>query len=728
MKQVLQSIRGGDVEVADIPTPLVPEAGVLVRTIASAVSAGTERMVVEFAGKNLLQKARARPDLVRQVLDKARRDGLLATSRTVRRSLDAPMPLGYSLVGEVVGTGPASHGLAVGDLVACAGAAIANHAEFVAVPQQLCARLPDGFASRVPVEHAAFATLGAIAMHGFRLASPQLGERVAVIGLGLLGQLAVQIANAAGCRVFGVDLSQERVDLARQLGAEDACVRADAEARAKAFTQGAGFDVVLLTADASSNDPIELAGAIARDRAHVIAVGAFDLQLPRKTYFAKELFVQVSRSYGPGRYDPEYELHGRDYPIGYVRWTEQRNLESFVQLLSSGRLNIGPLVTHRFPIEQATAAYDVITGKQKEPFLGVLLTYPADASPSTRVPVAPSATTPVQGRVGVSLVGAGLFATSTLLPALTASRQVALRGIVSGQGVSARTAGKAGGFAFVSTDAGDVLKDADTHAVFVLTRHHLHATQTIDALRAGKHVFVEKPLCLTREELALIGREQRERPGQLLMVGFNRRFAPLAVQLREFARTGEPVVLSYRVNAGYLPPEHWTQDPEQGGGRLLGEGCHFIDFANWFTGEAPIQVYAQAMGDVGRYRQDNLVIVLTYPSGSVATVTYVANGDRQAGKERIEVTSGERLAILEDFRELTMHGAKGTRREKSRLEADKGHKAEVQHFLAAVAGREPAPMAWHEIEASMLATFAAQDSLALGEARPLVAPDDVAES
>ncbi len=720
MKQVLQSIRGGDVEVADVPAPLVPDAGVLVRTIASVVSAGTERMVVEFAGKNLLQKARARPDLVKQVIDKARRDGLLATTRTVRRSLEAPMPLGYSLVGEVMGTGPSMHGIAVGDLVACAGASIANHAEFVAVPQRLCARLPDGFASRVPVEHAAFATLGAIAMHGFRLASPQLGERVAVIGLGLLGQLAVQIASAAGCRVFGVDLSQERADLARRMGAEDACLRADAESRARAFTQGAGFDVVLLTADASSNDPIELAGTIARDRGHVIAVGAFDLQLPRKAYFAKELHVQVSRSYGPGRYDPDYELHGRDYPIGYVRWTEQRNLEAFVQLLSSGRIDLAPLITHRFAVEDATGAYDVITGKRGEPFLGVLLTYPADASPSTRVPVGAAAVAPVQGRVGVSLLGAGLFATSTLLPALASSKDVALRGIVSGQGVSARTAAKHGGFAFASTDAADTLSDADTHAVFVLTRHHLHAGQTIDALRAGKHVFVEKPLCLSREELDDIGRVVAEHPGQLLMVGFNRRFAPLALQLREFAQTGEPVVLSYRVNAGFLPPEHWTQDPDQGGGRLLGEGCHFIDFSNWFVGEAPSQVYAQSMADAGRYRQDNLVIVLTYPSGSVATVTYVANGDRQAGKERIEVTSGERLAVLEDFRELTMHGSRGTRRVKSRLEADKGHRAEVQQFLAAVAGRQPAPMAWAEIEASMLATFAAQDSLALGQASPLV--------
>ncbi len=725
MKQVLQSIRSGQVDVADVPAPIVPDAGALVRTIASVVSAGTERMVVEFAEKSLLQKARARPDLVRQVLQKVKRDGVLSTARTVQRSLDMPMPLGYSLVGEILAVGPATRGLAVGDLVACAGAALANHAEFVAVPQQLCARLPEGFATRAPVEHAAFATLGAIAMHGFRLASPQVGERVAVIGLGLLGQLAVQIAHAAGCRVFGVDLSAERVALARRLGADDACTRDDAEARGMAFTRGAGFDVVLLTAEARTNDPVELAAAIARDRAHVIAVGAFDLQLPRKPYFGKELHVQVSRSYGPGRYDPEYELHGRDYPIGYVRWTEQRNLEAFVDLLDAGRLDLAPLISHKFDIADASRAYDVITGKASEPFLGVVLTYPGNADLRTRVDLATAVAT-VPGRVGVSLVGSGLFATSTLLPALAAAGEASVRrGIVSAQGVSATTAGKAGGFAFAATDIDEVLADAETQAVFLLTRHHLHASQVVAALRAGKHVFVEKPLCLTREELAGIDAARQAHADRLLMVGFNRRFAPLAVKLREFASTGEPMVLSYRVNAGFLPPDHWTQDPAQGGGRLVGEGCHFIDFANWMAGEAPVQVYAQAMADVGRYRQDNLVIVLTYPSGHVATVTYVANGDKDAGKERVEVSSGGRLGILEDYRDLVLHAGGRTRRDKARLEADKGHKAEVAAFLGCIRGQQPNPMPWADIEATTLATFAAQDSLALGTAvavRPPSAP------
>lgn len=720
MKQVLQSIRTGQLEVADVPVPLVPDGGVLVRTKASVVSAGTERMVVDFAGKNMIQKARARPDLVRQVMDKVRRDGLLSTARTVRRSLDAPMPLGYSLVGEVVGVGMQAADVRLGDMVACAGAAVANHAEFAAVPQHLFAVLPNDFVERAPIEHAAFATLGAIAMHGFRLGCPQVGERVAVIGLGLLGQLAVQIANAAGCRVFGVDLSPDRVALARKLGAEDACTRDEAEARGMTFTTGAGFDVLLLTADAKSNDPIELAAAIARDRARVIAVGAFDLQLPRKSYFAKELHVQVSRSYGPGRYDPEYELHGRDYPIGYVRWTEQRNLDAFVQLLYQGRLNLAPLITHRYPVEDASAAYDLITGKRSEPFLGVLLTYPSDAHASARVDVVAQPVPVAAGQFGASVVGAGLFATSTLLPAIKGSRATVLRGIVSGQGVSAVTAAKAHGFTYAATDIEEVLRDKDTHAVFLLTRHHLHASQTVDALRAGKHVFVEKPLCLTRDELATIREAHAQQPGQLLMVGFNRRFAPLAQQLRDFAQTGEPIVLAYRVNAGYLPPDHWTQDPEQGGGRLVGEGCHFLDFANWFMGEPPSQVYAQAMADVGRYRQDNFVVVLTYPSGSVATVTYLANGDRQAGKERVEVASAGRLGVLDDYRHLTLHRNGKTTHVKARMEPDKGHRAEVAHFLEAAAGHDRPSMVWHDIETTMLSAFAAQDSLVLGEAQPLV--------
>jgi len=718
MRQVLQSLKTGQVLVEEVPVPATAERGVLVRARASVVSAGTERMVVEFAEKNLLQKARARPDLVRQVLQKARREGLLSTFDAVTRKLDEPFPLGYSLVGEVIDVGAETRGVRRGDLVACAGAGIANHAEFAAVPQTLFAVLPPGFADRVPLEHAAFSTIGAIALHGFRLAGVGVGDRVAVIGLGLIGQLAAQIATAAGCRVFGVDLSPARLALARQSGIELAVLREDAEARGSAFTNGAGFDAVLIAADATSRDPIELAGALARDRAEVVALGAVDLTLPRKVFFAKELGFRVSRSYGPGRYDPEYELHGRDYPIGYVRWTEQRNLAAFVDLLASGRVGVEPLISHRFDVAEAPKAYDLITGKAGEPFLGVLLTYPEDAAMARRLDL-PVAGAPAAGArtgaIGVSVLGSGLFAGATMVPALKAASGVSLRGIVSGQGLTARSLGTANGFAFSATDAGEVWRDGATDVVFILTRHPLHAAQVSAALDAGKHVFVEKPLCLTAAELAALEALAAARPAQHVLVGFNRRFAPMAERLRAFVDTGEPRLLTYRVNAGYLPPEHWTQDPAQGGGRLLGEACHFLDFANWLHGEPPVSVYARAADDAGKYRQDNLVVTLAYPSGGVATIVYAANGDKAAGKERIEVTSGGRLAILEDFRRLELHRDGRTEVVRDRLRADKGHGVEVQRFLDAIR-RGGAPLVpFAELAASTRTALAAQASVISGQ-------------
>ncbi len=717
MRQVLQSLKTGEVLVQDVPVPATAERGVLVRAIASVVSAGTERMVVEFAEKNLLQKARARPDLVRQVLQKARREGLLATFDAVTRKLDEPFPLGYSLVGEVIDVGTLATGVRRGDLVACAGAGIANHAEFAAVPQSLFSVLPPGFADRAPVEDAAFATLGAIALHGFRLAGTSVGDRVAVIGLGLIGQLAAQIATAAGCRVFGVDLSPERLALARELGIEEAALRPDAEARGSAFTGGVGFDAVLIAADATSRDPIELAGALARDRAEVVALGAVDLSLPRKVFFAKELGFRVSRSYGPGRYDPEYELHGRDYPIGYVRWTEQRNLGAVVDLIAAGRLRVGPIVSHRFDVAEAPRAYDLITGKAGEPFLGVLLTYPRNAALSRRVDLRPDAApaSPKAGPLGVSVLGSGLFAGATMVPALKAVPGTALRGIVSGQGLTARSLGSANGFAFSATDAGEVWSDAATDAVFVLTRHHLHAGQVIAALEAGKHVFVEKPLCLTAAELTRIEAAVAAHPGRHVLVGFNRRFAPMAERLKAFVDTGEPRLVTYRANAGYLPPEHWTQDPAQGGGRLLGEACHFLDFANWLQGEAPSSVYARAADDVGKYRQDNLMIVLAYPSGGIATVIYAANGDKAAGKERVEVSSGGRLGVLEDYRQLTLHRDGRTDVVRDRLRADKGHGVEVRRFLDAVRAGGAPLIPFAELAGSTRTALAALESLTRGE-------------
>ncbi len=707
MKQVLQNLKTGETVVAEVPTPQPRPGTVLVRTAASLVSAGTERMVVDFARKSLIGKARSRPDLVRQVLDKARREGLLTTAEAALNRLDQPMPLGYSSAGTVVALGEGVTGFQVGDRVACAGGGYAVHAEYAVVPVNLLARLPDG----LDFEQAAFVTLGAIALHGFRLADVQVGARVAVIGLGLLGLLSVGLAQAAGCEVLGIDLAPDRVALAQHLGAQ-AVTRDGAEAATRAFSRGLGVDAVLICADTSSNDPVELAGEIARDRARVVAVGAVGMTIPRKTYYEKELDLVVSRSYGPGRYDPNYEEGGQDYPIGYVRWTEGRNLQAVVDLMAAGRLDVRPLITHRFPIERAPEAYRLIRGETGEPFLAVLLTYPhLEARPlATRLTVSTAAEAAGICRLGV--LGAGNFATAVMLPAVRRIPDVRLEGIVSASGVSAAHAARKFGFRYAASDPQEVLGDDRINTVAVLTRHHLHAAQTVAALRAGKHVFCEKPLALTLTGLTEVEAALAEHPDRLLMVGFNRRFAPLAQRLHAFlADRSEPLVAHYRVNAGYIPLTHWLHDPQQGGGRIIGEGVHFIDFLTFLVGAPPVDGIARALPDGGRYRQDNVVLTFTFPDGSLGTVTYLANGDKSFPKERVEVFCGGRVAVLDDFRTLEL--VRDGRREvvRSRLRQDKGHRAAWEAFIRAIAdGGEP-PIPYDQIFGVHRAAFAVVEGM-----------------
>jgi predicted dehydrogenase/threonine dehydrogenase-like Zn-dependent dehydrogenase len=721
MKQLLQNLRNGETIVAEVPMP-TPQAGeALVRTSASLVSAGTERMLVEFAEKSLLGKARSRPDLARQVIDKARREGMLTTLEAAFGRLDQPMPLGYSSAGTIVALGEGVQGLQVGQRVACAGGNYAVHAEYACVPRNLLAPLPDA----VDFESAAFATLGAIALHGFRLAEVQLGERVAVIGLGLLGLLAVEIAQAAGCRVFGVDLLPERVTLAQQLGAE-AVQNEQAAETALNFTHGRGCDAVLICADTASDEPVVLAGTIARDRARVVAVGAVGLHIPRKVYYEKELTFLNSRSYGPGRYDPAYEESGRDYPVGYVRWTEGRNLEAIVDLIACGRMDVQSLITHRFPIEQAPEAYELITGKRQEPFLGVLLTYPADttAGPSQAAPRAETAagSQPVvtstvarkPGPVQLGVLGAGNFATAVMLPAIRKTAQVELVGVASASGMSAQHAASRFGFRYAASDETQIIQDEQVEAIAILTRHHLHARQVLAALAAGKHVFCEKPLAIRGEELDTITAALQSELGRdrILTVGFNRRFAPLAVQMKTFLDgRKEPLAAYYRVNAGYIPLNHWTHDPEQGGGRIIGEGCHFIDFLTFLVGAPPFEVIARGLPDGGRYREDNIALSFTFPDGSVGVLSYLANGDKAFPKERVEVFSGGRVAVLDDYRSLEL-AANGNRRvTRARLRQDKGHQAEWQAFVAAIQAGGPPPIPYKQIFGVMRATFAAVEAL-----------------
>ena len=626
-------MKNGQTAVEEVPTPAPAAGQALVKVSASLVSAGTERMLVEFAEKSLVGKARSRPDLVKQVLEKMRREGMLVTLTAAFNRLDQPMPLGYSSAGTIAALGEDMAGYKVGQRVACAGGGFAVHAEYNVIPRNLLTPLPDS----VDFESAAFTTLGAIALHGFRLAQPQVGDTVAVIGMGLLGLLTGQIAAAAGCRVLGIEVNPQRIALAGSLGLA-AVLRDQAVNSGQAFTASRGFDNVIICADTPSNDPVELAAIIARDRAKVVATGAVGLTFPRKPYYEKELSFINSRSYGPGRYDASYEENGKDYPLGYVRWTEGRNFEAVVDLLEGGKIKIAPMITHRFPIEKAAEAYEIITGKKKEPFLGVLLTYPQDtASMPVSTITFPASHAPQPGNMlKLGVLGAGLFANATLLPALRAVKQLELIGIASAGGLHAQHSAKKFGFAYATSNDDEILNDPNINTVAILTRHGLHAGLVVKALQAGKHVFVEKPLAVNLDQLSSIGEALKTHNCPLLTVGFNRRFAPLTGRLQEFlAARSEPLYMHYRINAGPIPLNHWTHDPVQGGGRIIGEGCHFVDFLVYLAGAAPLSVSASALPDQGRYHEDNVSMTFTFPDGSVGVVDYLANGDKSFPKERL---------------------------------------------------------------------------------------------
>ena len=708
MKQVLQNMRDGKTTVTEVPVPTPHTGQALVKVAASLVSAGTERMLVEFGEKSLLGKARSRPDLVHQVVDKMKREGALPTLQAAFNRLDQPMALGYSSAGTIVAMGDGMEGFKVGQRVACAGGGYAVHAEYDLVPRLLLTPLPES----VDFESAAFTTLGAIALHGFRLADPQIGENVAVIGLGLLGLLAGQIAAAAGCLVMGIDTNPQRVALAASLGLS-ACLRDQAVDSAQAFTLNRGFDVVLICADTPSNDPVELAALIARDRARIVATGAVGLTFPRKIYYEKELSFVNSRSYGPGRYDASYEENGHDYPVGYVRWTEARNFQAAVDLMAGGKLKVAPLITHRFPIEKAAAAYEVITGKNKQAFLGVLLTYPLDTPPGSRVVrfnVQPSKR---EGLVTLGVLGAGLFANATLLPAIRKIPGIQLAGIASAGGLNAQHSARKFGFAYAASSDDEILTDPNINTVAILTRHDMHAALVLKALQAGKHVFVEKPLAITPESLEEIV-QALSSANSLLLTGFNRRFAPLAVELSKFlADRREPLHMHYRVNAGCIPLNHWVHDPAQGGGRIIGEGCHFVDFLAFLAGAAPLSVSASALPDNGKYHQDNVSMTFTFPDGSLGVVDYLSNGDKSFPKERLEVFCGGRVAVLDDFRSLELVHA-GQRRLVKKAQ-DKGWYGEWVAFSKAIReGGEP-PIPYEQLVGVTKATFAVMESLRAGK-------------
>ncbi|MBI5963877.1 MAG: bi-domain-containing oxidoreductase [Chloroflexi bacterium] len=711
MKQLLQHIKNGKTVVEDIPIPTPREGMALVKISASLVSAGTERMVVEFAEKGYLGKARSRPDLVKQTLDKAKREGVMPTVNAVFNRLDQPMALGYSSAGTIIALGKNMQGFRIGQRVACAGGGFAVHAEYNVVPRNLLTPLP----KNVDFESAAFTTLGAIALHGFRLAEPQLGENIAIIGLGLLGLLTIQLASAAGCNVLGIDLDPKRIKLASSLGLE-AVSRKQAESAAVAFTANRGFDAVIICADTSSNDPIELAGAIARDRARVVATGAVGLTIPRKIYYEKEIAFINSRSYGPGRYDASYEENGNDYPIGYIRWTEGRNFQAAVDLMSSGKLKVAPLISHRFPIEEGIQAYEVITGKKKEPFLGVLLKY--DETKEERgkkiefpsIPFGHNVVNRQLSIVNLGVLGSGLYANSTLLPIIKNNKDFQLVGIASSGGLHAQHSGKKYGFQYATSSEDEIINDPNINTVAILTRHDTHADLVIKALKAGKNVFVEKPLAINSKQLSVINKQLLTTDHCLLLTGFNRRFSPLAQSLSSFLfHCNEPLHAHYRVNAGYIPLNHWTQDPILGGGRIIGEACHFIDLITFLVGAAPVSVSAHALTDNGKYREDNVSMTFTFPNGSIGVVDYLANGDKSFPKERLEVFCEGKIAILDDYVKLeTIEN--GKRKTESHAQ-DKGWKNEMNTFAKSIHEGGQPPIPYEQLIGVSKATFAVVESL-----------------
>lgn len=679
MKQVTQRLRNGEVEVLDVPPPSVAPEGVLVDVRASLLSAGTERTKVQTGRKNLLQKARSRPDQVALVLEKARRDGIMETVAAVRARLDEPSALGYSSAGVVLAVGNLVRDLGPGDRVACGGGG-AVHAEVGHVPGNLCVPVPDA----VSFEQGAFATVGAIAMHGVRQADLRLGERVAVIGQGLVGQLASMLLRAAGCSVVGIDLDASLLERARAVGAVDVlALRSDLDPNRLPPDVGS-CDAVIITAATPSDDPVQLAAALCRDRGRVVVVGDVGLHFPRAPYYNKEIDVRLSRSYGPGRYDPVYEERGIDYPIGYVRWTERRNMEAFVGLLATRRIDIAHLVTERVSVQEAPEAYDRLASSTTSP-LGIVVEY----APTSLAPVPQEPRSAQVSSTAFGLIGAGSFATRVLLPGLTAAGLGLVR-VASATGVSAASVSERFSKAR-AVSAQEVIDDPDSGLVVIATRHASHSELAARALRAGKAVYVEKPPCLTPEELADLFRA-RDESGQLLFVGFNRRHAPLIDALMaHVGGAGHPAEILIRVNAGALPAEHWLNDPADGGGRLLGEGCHFVDLASWIVGSAPNRVSCtvRPLPNETVQTAQRFSMSLEYPDASLATIVYTDGGASGLGKERIEAHAGGRSAILDDFRALDLHDGTKHRRIRSRSQ-DKGHRRQFVRLRATLEGRCPA--------------------------------------
>ena len=702
MQQLAQTLKDGQIRLVEAPFPAVGEGMVLVRNHFSVISVGTEGRRVKDARLGYVAKARARRAEVKQVVDTVRKIGISETYRRVRTRLDALSSLGYSSAGEVIEVGSEVRGIRVGDLVACAGGQQAVHGEIISVPENLCSKVPKGLS----LEYAAFATVGAIAVQGVRQSGVSFGESCVVIGLGLIGQLTARILEAIGVRVIGIDIDHDKVAFLEASGVGVACDRNDESLKQIVAheTNGHGVDAAIITASSSSTDPVNIAGELCRKKGRVVVVGAVPTGFGRPTYYKKELDLRMSCSYGPGRYDRNYEEKNVDYPFEYVRWTASRNMGAFLDLVAAGKLNVESLITHRYPFDSAEEAYNTILSDTEKP-VGVVLAYDTGRPVERRIRIRPDRSSARVPEIRVGFIGAGSFAQKTLIP--LAKKKAELVGVATAKSVNARDVAERNGFAYSTGSADDLLNDDGINTIFIATRHDLHADFVVKALRNSKHVFVEKPLCLSMEDLETI-REKYDSSSNHLMVGFNRRFAPLVSRLMEEIPGEIPRAINYRINVGETPRDHWTLDGSIGGGRILGEVCHFVDLAMFIASSRPTHVFAQAIPDE-KHRIDTLTISLAFENDSIANISYFANGSKALPKEYLEVFCGGKTCILDDFQRLAIFGAKKTIL-KTRVQ-DKGHGHEIDAFFSAIKGHSRAPIPFAEIYDTTLTTFKVIESI-----------------
>ena len=733
MKQITQNYKTGELSLKEVPVPALKPGGIIVRNRYSLVSVGTEKSMTELAQKGVIGKAKDRPDLVRQVIDKAKRDGIVNTFNTVREKLDIVKPLGYSSAGVVVEVGHDVDEFLPNDRVACAGAGYASHAEMIYVPKNLCTKIPEN----VSFADAACTTVGAVAMQGVREADLSLGERVTVIGLGLVGQITVQLLSAAGCTTLGYDPDITRVKSAVKAGLEYGFSEInDLEKTADTISKGYGIDAVIITASTKSSEPVNLAARIARHKGKIVVVGNIGMELHRDVFYKKELDLRLSRSYGPGRYDPVYEEKGIDYPFGYVRWTENRNMETVLDLISKGKLVLDKLLTHCFPIDEAENVYKLLNNKissadslirrykipltsedkdneDKDKLLGILIEYKEALTDTVRLKVNVKKefhTNPELIKVG--LIGAGNFAKNTLIPILKSIPTIQLKGLASSTGINAVTNREKYHFQYCTTDYKEILNDNEIDSIIIATRHNLHAKLVIEGLRKGKDIFVEKPLALNKNELTDIS-DTWNVGTQRLMVGFNRRFSShISNIMKLFKDRREPFVINYRINAGFIPMDSWVHDAEEGGGRIIGEVCHFVDLLQFITGSPPVKIYADLMLN-SKYSNDNVTVNLKFKDGSIGTITYLSCGEKVFPKERLEIFNGGSTAVIDDFRSSTMIKSGKTRKVKTRLQ-DKGHHRELETFFSKIKEGKDSPIPFIENFTATLATFRIEESIKKG--------------